>query len=531
MSINVPSVIQAKINEIKNIHEKDIAQLLFNLGFEFIDCNKKIKNEKGEIIGEIDLIFSFENHLFLIEVTSKTGRVHADTDHWFSRWSDKKNLDILFSDLNITRCKVIRIYIDLFHDSKSSKLTSLQHHLKEDFNHYLFGDDISYFKDIYNKIGKIAKNDFLNFIKFPRRRISRPIKAIKFYINNIPAYSFVGRVDELLETCYIQRRLDKKEGYQRALKYSRIREIANNIKENKIVAFPNSILVNSKMIISHNNCKEEDCPKIVEIFLPLSYCELVVVDGQHRLLGFANVDKSIQESSYLPVIAFQEMDQKDEIKMFIDINSKQKRVDKNLVLLLKHGFDWTIDDLEYYEKIAVSISLELDEKGPLKNKIYFGIAREKPKGKVTLTTIVSLLKGNGFVRRRGAIWQTDPEDIDTPLNKTKKIISLINKYLSEYKIDNEKFFFQNIGLRMIFRLLRTIEKNRQAGNLKLNYEQLFIDLNEILSQEPIDDLRTSYGEGGASNSALLLCDLLKKNVPERYQYLETDLRRLKGVQK
>jgi len=531
MSINVPAVIQAKINKIKNLHEKDIAQFLLNLGFEFIDCNKEIKDENAEIIGEIDLIFSFENHLFLIEVTSKTGRVHADADHWFSRCSDENNLFKLFSDLNIPRCKVLRIYIDLSHDSKSNRLTSLQHHLKEDFNHYLFGDDISYFKNVYDKIGNIAKNDFLNFIKFPRKRVSRPIKAIKFYIDNIPAYSFIGRVDELLETCYIQRRLDKKEGYQRALRYSRIKQISNDIEENKIIAFPNSIIVNSKMRISNDTFKEEDCPTIVEIDLPISYCELVVVDGQHRLLGFANVDKSIQISSYLPVIAFQQMNQKEEIKMFIDINSKQKRVDKNLVLLLKHGFDWTIDDSEYYEKIAVDISLELDKKGPLANKIYFGIAREKPKGKVTLTTMVSLLKGNGFVRKKEAIWQNNPEDTDTPLKKTKKTIGLLNKYLSKYQTDNEKFFLQNIGLRMIFRLLRTIEKNRQASNLKFNYEQIFIDLNEILSQKIIEDLRNSYGEGGASNSALFLCDLLKNKISERYQYLETDLRRLKKIKK
>jgi len=65
---------------------------------------------------------------------------------------------------------------------------------------------------------------------------------------------------------------------------------------------------------------------------------------------------------------------KDELKMFIDINSKQKKVDSNLVFLLKKEFLWTPNDKEYYEKIAVLVVLDLDIKGPLKNKIYFGTA-------------------------------------------------------------------------------------------------------------------------------------------------------------
>jgi len=531
MAINDSASIQERIDKIKDPYEKDIAQLLFNLGFEFIDCNVEIKNESSEIIGEIDLVFSFENHLFLIEVTSKSRRDSADADHWFSRWSNDKNLNRLFSALNIQRCKVFRLYIDMAHNSKSSRLPSLQHHLQNRFNYYLFEDDIEYFKDVYNKVGRIAKNDFLSFIKFPRKGVLRKIKAIKFYVNHIPAYSFIGRVDELLETCYIQRRLDKQEGYQRTLRYSRIKQIAKDIQENRIIAFPNSIIVNSEMKISDDNYKEEDCPISLDINLPLSYCELKVVDGQHRLLGFANVDPSIQRSSYLPVIAFQQMDSSNEIKMFVNINSKQKRVDKNLVLLLKKNFSWTIDDIEYYEKIAVNIALELNKKGPLKNKIFFGTVKEKSKGKVTLTTIVSLLKGNGFIRKKNPLWQKNPEDTNTPLKKAKETITLISKHLSKYKINNEKFFLQNIGLRIIFRLLRTVEKNIQANNLKLKYEHLFVDLDDILTQELIEDLKNSYGEGGASKSALLLCELLKDKKPERYMRLETDLRRLKRVKK
>ena len=43
----------------------------------------------------------------------------------------------------------------------------------------------------------------------------------------------------------------------------------------------------------------------VRLSLPKSYCQLRVIDGQHRLLGFAKVNDRIKRSTYLPVIAFQ----------------------------------------------------------------------------------------------------------------------------------------------------------------------------------------------------------------------------------
>jgi hypothetical protein len=46
----------------------------------------------------------------------------------------------------------------------------------------------------------------------------------------------------------------------------------------------------------------------------------------------------------------------------------------------------------------------LDIKGPLKNKIYFGTAKEKRKEKpVKLSSLVYILKNNGFIRKNNPI--------------------------------------------------------------------------------------------------------------------------------
>lgn len=51
---------QEKIKTIVNEAEKDVAELLLNMGFTFIDSNSIILNDLEQEVGEIDLLFSFE---------------------------------------------------------------------------------------------------------------------------------------------------------------------------------------------------------------------------------------------------------------------------------------------------------------------------------------------------------------------------------------------------------------------------------------------------------------------------------------
>jgi len=528
--MSVKKITLQDIENMKNFYETEIGKLLYNYDLFFYGLNEEIKDEDTNIIGELDIICGFDDYIFFIEVTSKKDDIKNEADHWFSRWSDEINISLVSSQLNLPDFKIKRIFIDLAHNAGKINLASIKHILKKENNHYIYKDDIEYFKNNYNTIGKIARNDFFNYIQLPRKGLSRPIEAIKFYLDNIPAYNFIARVDELLETCYIQRRFNKDEGYQRALDYSRIRSISQDIQNSKILAFPNSILVNSINKISNDEYKKSDCPIVTKIQLPQSYCEFKVVDGQHRLLGFTKLTENIQKKSYLPVIAFEKLSPNKELKMFIDINSKQKKVDSNLVFLLKKEFEWDINDKEYYEKIAVLVALELDKNGPLKNKIYFGTAKEKKRDKpVKLSSLVYILKNNGFIRKNNPIWQNSHNDIDTPIKNTKKVLSSINKHLSKYKLNGESFFFQLIGLRIIFRLIKVMEYNKFANKIDVVKDTIIEDIGEIMNNDLFEELKNSYGEGGANNSANYLCEILIDQNPNIYSQLELDLKKIRYI--
>ena len=58
-----------KFENIKNKLEQNVAKLFHDLGFNFVGANYTLKSGK-ENIGEIDLLFTYDKFLFLIEVTS-----------------------------------------------------------------------------------------------------------------------------------------------------------------------------------------------------------------------------------------------------------------------------------------------------------------------------------------------------------------------------------------------------------------------------------------------------------------------------
>jgi len=515
-------------NVTENIEQNEIEKLFSGLNFKLMERNLKVQNSKGEIIGEIDLVYHFEDGdiIFIIEVTRLKTNLHEKVDHFFSRWSDRENLSYLFRQTKLPIKKTHRIFVDFLQLSESGIPASLKRHFERSKsnsetsrNHYLFKDDIEYFIDTQTKVGVVARNDLLSYLEIERRREFQPIDAIQFYVGDHPAFAFAAKVNTLLESCYVFRRRKRDAGYQRALNLNRISSISRDINQNKILAYPNSIVVSSQTTITEKKHYKEDCPKPIEIRLPTSYCELKVIDGQHRLLGFAHADE-LKKETYLSVIAFEQLPLQEEMKIFIDINSKQKKVDRNLVLLLKADFNWDPADKEYSEKISVKIAEQLNTREPLRNRIYFGTATDKPGGKVTLATLVSALLKNNLVGGKFHLFQSDIDDIKTPVTQINRILSTIKQKL------NEDFFLGNLGLRIMFRLIQIVERNKRANVVSVEYEDIFGDLVPIITGDYIKKLQDFYGEGGANKAADEIISSLKKKYT-KYIPLEQNLIKLR----
>src|SRR4029079_11504270 len=66
------------------------------------------------------------------------------------------------------------------------------------------------------------------------------------------------------------------------------------------------------------------------LYLPNTFKSAWVIDGQHRLYGFAGTSR--ESSTQLPVLAFERLAPQDEARLFVDINNKQVKVPWNLLV-------------------------------------------------------------------------------------------------------------------------------------------------------------------------------------------------------
>ncbi len=296
------------IDESSNPLLKDVATLILNLDLELIACREEIRRD-GELIGEIDALFAVPEaeKVLLIEVSTRTSNISEKISNFFSKWACQDNEILVRNKFTIGQTvEIIRIFFEL--SGTKNVPASVSHFTSEQGNHIFLEYDMKYFTDAFAKIGKWSKNDLLSFLKIrPRQERTIAREGFQFYLGSIRAYAYIDRVDQLLRYCYIFRRIKDDKGYQRVLEKGRIGNIALKIQSSNFLAFPNAILISCPDGIDLCDSPKEraDCPALVRLRIPDYYCACRVIDGQHRLLGFSNLVKSIQENHFLPVIALE----------------------------------------------------------------------------------------------------------------------------------------------------------------------------------------------------------------------------------
>lgn len=527
------STAKSKISQLTDPGIKDVGNLLLDLGLELIACDDngstRIIKDNDEI-GKLDLVYKDDEikRFFIIEVSTRKREASEKIDHFFSRWEDTTNIDLIKQKFSITGIyKISRVFFELTAQEIPS---SVMHKLENPSNSVFLTYDLKYFLDAYRKIGKWAKNDLYSFMRIepPKPVPFVDMQAMQYYLGDVRAYLYLDRVDRILNYCYIFRRIKNDKGYQRILEKGRIGNIAKKIESGRLLAFPNAILISSTddFQFNDNPASVDECPKLVNIRVPNYYCACRIVDGQHRLLGFANLGSEYQESHSLPIIALENIDLSREMKTFIDINSTQKKIDRNLILTLEADFQWNKDEnkKEYFERQAVLVIKKLNKVGKLKGRIYIPEALETRKGKITLSTLVSAIIGNHFIGGRLHLFQETDDDIEVPYRKINEIFILLAQHLPNFSQNEGSYFQTNKGLRMLFRFLQIFERNKVKGNIRCNYETLIKDLKKIFSSQYIKKLDIYYGEGGANKAAEKVWSALKRKIKRRYKKLTTNLR-------
>lgn len=148
-----------KLNDITNENERKVAEFLAKIGFSFLDSRAEFKKSEAETAREIDLLFTFQDCLFIIEVsTVKTGR-NKKIISFFSTWNRPKNLERLRAKYPFIPNNVIRIFFDLSKSTPENKSQDVEELTEEKGNKVIYKDEFEKSNSIENF--ELAMTSFL----------------------------------------------------------------------------------------------------------------------------------------------------------------------------------------------------------------------------------------------------------------------------------------------------------------------------------------------------------------------------------
>lgn len=285
----------------------------------------------------------------------------------------------------------------------------------------------------YQFLGLIFKNEKINNNKIE-------IPAVEGKMGNKKYYMFSIEPNLLLKMGFILHRTKANDNemptYQRLLIPNRLNGITKFIDEGGY--FPNSLIINfnsNKNILFESLSRNLDSSsRIGTLKIPNEYAIAYIIDGQHRLYGYAN--STYKDNNTVPVVAMNALEPVEQLSIFMDINQNQKAVSPNLRLVLEEDLFWDSDRADSRLKaLRSSIIKQLSvADGPLYNKISIGedsaILSFKPfNSALSKSGLLPVAKNNKYLEEstKAALYNTlntnNNQEMD---NSKKKIVELIN---------------------------------------------------------------------------------------------------------
>src|SRR5439155_9041024 len=111
--------------------------------------------------------------------------------------------------------------------------------------------------------------------------------------------------------------------------------------------FPTNIVINFKT--RRNNLEFQKMESFEnttfgKLTLPGQYGSAWVIDGQHRLYGFAFSKRG--KKHVIPVLAYENLPATEEMRLFVDINCEQVKVSRGLLNEIYANLNYGSDDPE-----------------------------------------------------------------------------------------------------------------------------------------------------------------------------------------
>lgn len=366
--------------------EDDIWCMFYNLGFRTLNADEKLVIQWGQHETEkkqLDVVAVGDDAIFVVEcksaanATKKSFKTELNEMVQYMEGMTESLRQLYGKDKRVKYIFATRNYhiVEGGEDDQRMKDNGI-YHLDDNAYNYICNLIKSYQTSvIYQFYGLMFKDELIN-----NKPITIP--ALKGSMGNKDYYLFSIEPSTLLKIGFVLHRTRVNDSmaptYQRLLIPKRLKGITKFIDDGGY--FPNSIILNfaepsSDLRITFDEIhKEKDSDSIFGLLnIPNAYGIAYIIDGQHRVYGYAN--SNMKNKHTIPVVAFSGMESEEQLKIFMEINENQKAVSKNLRIDLEEDLFWTSSRLDSRMKALRSSTIkELSSKPGtvLYNKISIG---------------------------------------------------------------------------------------------------------------------------------------------------------------
>ncbi len=391
------------------VFEDSVWTMFSNLGFSVMNRDKHFVMAYGSAPAQrqqIDVFAVDEETIIFVECKS----AQQMKDGVF-----KKEIEALGAKMNGLRSEALSYYKDrkckFIFATRNYRISHEDQERLQEFGIAHFNENtISYYQELAKHLGTCARYQLLGnlFAKQQIKGMENRIPAIKGKMGGHTYYSFSIEPEKLLKIGYVLHRSEANSSmmptYQRLIKKSRLNAVRKFINDDHGY-FPNSIIISidSKKPLQFDR-SEKQVPNAVAdlgiLHLPQQYRSAYIIDGQHRLYGYS--DSPYAMSNSIPVVAFENLDQSEQVRLFMDINENQKSVSKKLRNVLNADMLWdSVKESERREALRLKIAQDLGEKNtsPLYGRIDIGEEQSTATKCVTIECIRIAINVGNFLSK------------------------------------------------------------------------------------------------------------------------------------
>ena len=424
--------------------EHSVWSLFAGLKFEQMNDLDGQFNLNG--IHQIDVFAYIPGHVILIECKSKeaTGKSKKVRDYLLNISGYRAKAEQSIKQKYGSKTKISWALA-----TNNYEITNTQiEYAKECGINLLNEKQINYFHELLKKSGQASIYQILSYlfnnVEIPELAVSLP--CLRSKLGDKYAYFFTAKPDQLLPISYISHRgnFDSAEidAFQRTVTKPRLKKITQYVDEGGF--FPNNLLLNldtrGKGEKVFFKITESDDIEFGTIRLPGYYKTAWIIDGQHRLLSYANSDK--KSTAHVPVVAFLDLPGTDQANMFVVINNKQQKVSGNILIELSATLKWGSPKIPEMIDAMYSRTMFLlnkDANSPLKDMITLTGDNNKLKPFTTNTIVTALAKSNPFgkdskgVHQFGDYWKDTGNKEKTMTKSCQHLVEIVSGFLNIIK--------------------------------------------------------------------------------------------------